>query len=139
MSVNLAQARDTIQIYGSLWMVMASGAVLGKLAGKPVPNAIFIPITVGGIFLANLVDLAYGNKMTRVVKEAEYILEHERGRFVPMKQAMFFHLYSDEERSVYGDVSNVGAYFPSMFPFHRPSVIHKQSPVIAPLESKSKE
>ena len=31
-----------------------------------------------GFVLCNMADMAYGTKLTRVTKEAEYIMEHER-------------------------------------------------------------
>jgi hypothetical protein len=44
-------------------------------------------------------DIAYGNKLMRIAKEAEYILEHEShtARFVPPKQAPFSFVY-DRQR-----------------------------------------
>lgn len=47
------------------------------------------PVVIGALVLGNMADLAYGNKLNRVVKEAEYILDNERGRMVPFSQASF--------------------------------------------------
>lgn len=33
--------------------------------------------------------MAYGNKLARVNKEAQYLLENERARFVPLQQVRF--------------------------------------------------
>lgn len=60
--------------------------------------------------------MAYGNKLLRVTKEAEYILEYERGRFVPFKQAPFRKFYSDEERAAFFDTATaVGELFPNPY------------------------
>ena len=56
---------------------------------------------------------------TQVVKEAEHIMYHERGRFVPPKQAIFCDKYTDEERAVYADTGAVGMYWPRFLPFGR--------------------
>ena len=61
-------------------------------------------------------DRAYGTKMTRIVKEAEYIMDHERYRFVPPRQAPFNYVYDKEriESSEKLDGSNrVGKWWPS--------------------------
>lgn len=39
--------------------------------------------------MANMYDFAYGNKLVRLVKEAEHIMEFEKERFVPPKQTPF--------------------------------------------------
>jgi Uncharacterised conserved protein (DUF2368) len=86
MALNIAKARDMLQIFGSLYVVNVIGLGIAKIAGKPVPNLVVLPVLGSGVLLGNLFDMAYGNKMGRVCKEAEYILEHERPRFVPFKQ-----------------------------------------------------
>jgi hypothetical protein len=86
MALNIAKARDTIQIFGSLYGVFVGGVAITKIAGKPVPHIVGVPIVVGAVLLGNIADMAYGNKMGRVVKEAEYLLDNERARFVPFKQ-----------------------------------------------------
>ena len=83
MALNIARARDMLQIYGSIYLAGVTGLSLAKLAGKPVPHLAGIPVVVGGILLGNMADMAYGNKMARVAKEAEYILEHEKPRKDP--------------------------------------------------------
>lgn len=63
-----------------------AGLSVAKLAGRPVPSVAVVPVVVGGFLLGNMADMAYGNKLARVTKEAEHILENERVRFVPVKQ-----------------------------------------------------
>lgn len=103
MAVNIAKARDNLQVFGSIWLTYASGLTLATLARRPVPAPAVIPLVVGGIALGNMADMAYGNKLARVNKEAAYLLEHERARFVPFPQAPFARFYSDEERSILYD------------------------------------
>jgi hypothetical protein len=58
--------------------------------------------------------MAYGNKLNRVTKEAEYMLDYERGRFVPFKQAPFFKLYTEEEKAaMYYPATAVGDLWPN--------------------------
>ena len=97
MAVNIAKARDNINVFGSLWLFYASGLTVAKLAKRPVPAPAAIPLVVGGILLGNMADMAYGNKLARVNKEASYLLEHERARFVPFPQAPFARFYSKNE------------------------------------------
>lgn len=86
MAVNIAKARDAIQIFGSLWLTLVTGVTTAHLAGKKLPGLLGVPVVVGGVVLGNLADLAYGNKLQRVTREAEYILTHEQERFVPLQQ-----------------------------------------------------
>ena len=113
MAVNVAKARDTIHVFGSVWLTGVTVASLAKLAGKPVPSFAAVPAIVGAIALGNLADMAYGNKLQRVNKEAEYILAHERARMVPFPQAPFAKFYTAEERSImYDPASAVGDLAP---------------------------
>ena len=123
MAVNIAKARDSIMIFGSAWATLVSGVSVAKLMGRPVPGLVGVPIVVGGLVLGNMADLAYGNKLNRVVNEAEYIMEYERERFVPPKQASFQKFYSEEEKKIlYETASPVGDLFPNsvIFPRHKP-------------------
>lgn len=86
MALNIAKARDGLQIFGSLWLTLVSGVGAAKIAGRAVPPAVGIPIVVGGIALGNMADMAYGNKLQRVCNEVEYILDNEQARFVPFPQ-----------------------------------------------------
>lgn len=114
MAINMAKARDNIQIFGSLWLTLVSGAGAAKIAGKTVPSAAGIPIVVGAIVLGNMADMAYGNKLQRVTLEAEYILDYEKARFVPLKQAPFRQFYTEEEAAAMLDQATaVGDLFPS--------------------------
>lgn len=127
MAVNIARARDTIHIFGSLWLTLTTGFTIGKLAKRPVPNLLAAPIVIGGVILGNMADMAYGNKLARVNKEAEYILANERARFVPFPQAPFARFYSAEERSILydpatavGDLAPFGAICRSYAPSSAP-------------------
>jgi hypothetical protein len=121
MAVNIAKARDTIWIFGSAWATLVVGAGTAKAMGRNVPPILGAPVVIGVLVLGNLADMAYGNKLNRVVKEAEYILDHERGRLVPFNQASFYKLYTDKEKAEYYDQSTaVGDLFPNNM-FARPS------------------
>lgn len=114
MSVNIAKARDTIQIFGSAYATFVSAVALAKLAGKSVPPVAGVPIVIGGLVLGNIFDLAYGNKLARVSKEAEHIMEQERYRLVPMKQAPVARFYSEEEKEgMFDSATAVGGLWPS--------------------------
>lgn len=86
LAVRIAQARDTIWYFGSAWSLLVSGVTVAHIAGRKPPAVAGVPIVIGALVLGNLADMAYGTKMMRVVKEAEHILEHERGRLVPFQQ-----------------------------------------------------
>ncbi|CAB9526545.1 expressed unknown protein [Seminavis robusta] len=114
MALNIARARDMLQIYGSIYATGVTGLLTARIAGRPVPHLAAIPVLGGGIVLGNMFDMAYGNKMARVCREAEYILENEKPRFVPFKQAPFARFYSDDDKSVFFDQATpVGDLFPS--------------------------
>ena len=114
MAINIAKARDNIFIFGSAWATLVTGVGVVKMVGKKTHPVVGVPIVVGGLLLGNLWDMAYGNKLMRVTREAEYLLENERGRFVPMKQAPFHKFYSDDDKRVYYDCSSaVGDIFPN--------------------------
>lgn len=70
------------QWYGGLYSALLTGITVAKLGGKKVPGAAGIPVVVGGFMLCNMADLAYGNKLQRVIKEAEHIMAEERPRLV---------------------------------------------------------
>ena len=125
MAVNIAKARDNLQIFGSLWLTLVSGVSVAKLAGKKVPPVVVVPLSIGGVLLANLGDMAYGNKLQRVNLEAEYILENEKARFVPMKQAPFRQFYTDEESAMLDQATAVGDLWPSSM-CARPTTTVKQ-------------
>jgi hypothetical protein len=103
LAVNIAKARDNINVFGSMWLIYGSGLMIAAVAKRPVPSAAAIPLVVGGIMLGNMADMAYGDKLARVNKEAAYLLEHERARFVPFPQAPFARFYSTEERALLYD------------------------------------
>jgi hypothetical protein len=121
MAVNIAKARDTIWIFGSAWATLVVGAGTTKATGRNVPAILGAPVVIGVLVLGNMADMAYGSKLNRVVKEAEHILDHERGRFVPFNQASFHKFYTDKEKAEYYDQSTaVGDLFPNNI-FARPS------------------
>lgn len=114
MSVNIAKARDNIQYFGSAYAVFVGGVTIAKLSGKKVPPVAGVPIVVGGLLLGNIFDFAYGNKLARVSKEAEHIMENERSRLVPMKQAPVARFYSeDEKKDMFDSATAVGRLWPS--------------------------
>jgi len=116
MAVNIAKARDTLHIFGSAYSLFFTGIIGAKVMGKTVPVTAGIPIVMGGLFLGNMADLAYGNKFARINKEAEYILKYERARFVPFSQAPFFKFYTIEEKAAFFDQGTaVGDLYPSSF------------------------
>jgi hypothetical protein len=121
MAVNIARARDTIWIFGSAWATLVVGAGTAKAMGRNVPPIVGAPVVIGALVLGNMADMAYGNKLNRAVKEAEYILEFERSRLVPFHQASFHKFYADKEKSEYYEHSTaVGDLFPNNM-FARPS------------------
>lgn len=113
MAVNIARARDNLFVFGSAWGTLVTGAVTAHAIGRPVPHLVGVPVVIGGIALANLGDMAYGNKLQRVTKEAEYIMENERERFVPAKQAPFSKFYTPEERLLLESSTRVSALYPN--------------------------
>ena len=118
MAVNISRTRDIVQIYGSAWGALVAGFSAAKLAGRNPPSLLLAPIIIGGFQLGNLADMAYGNKLNRVTKEAEHILEHERARLVPMKQAPFAKFYTASERGELHDtVPAAGELLPSSLLF----------------------
>mmetsp|Transcript_26230 Transcript_26230/g.60950 ORF Transcript_26230/g.60950 Transcript_26230/m.60950 type:complete len:161 (-) Transcript_26230:1068-1550(-) len=120
ISVQIAKARDTVQIFGSAWLVLITGVVGARAMGHQVPTFAAIPVVVGGLVLGNMTDLAYGNKLQRVTREAERIMEHEKARFVPPKQAPFAKFYTEEEKAAMFDKATpVADLFPSSFLFPR--------------------
>ena len=116
MAVQVAKARDTIQIFGTAWATLVTGAGLAQVAGHRPPPVVAVPIVIGALVLGNMADMAYGNKLTRVTKEAEYLMAQDRGRFVPMNQAPFFKFYTETEKADYYDnATAVGGLFPNRY------------------------
>mmetsp|Transcript_28850 Transcript_28850/g.40232 ORF Transcript_28850/g.40232 Transcript_28850/m.40232 type:complete len:154 (-) Transcript_28850:137-598(-) len=131
-SVNIARARDSLQWYGGLYAAFITGVTTAKIAGKSIPPVVAAPIVMGGFMLSNMADMAYGTKLQRIVKEAEYMLEHERGRFPPPKQAIFADKYTAEEQAVYANIGAVSTYWPGFLPWARKA--NEETPII--LEKK---
>jgi len=113
MAINIARARDQLQIFGTAWLTLVSGVSIATLAKRPVPPIAGVPIVVGGIMLGNLADMAYGNKLARINKEASHLLEYERARLVPFPQAPFAKFYTEAERAaLYDPATAVGDLLP---------------------------
>ena len=66
MAINVARARDTLHVFGSLWLTFTAGVSVAHLMKKPVPPVAGVPIVIGAIFLGNIADMAYGNKLMRL-------------------------------------------------------------------------
>merc|ERR1712216_923377 len=117
----MGMARDSLQWYGTLYGCIVSAVTLKAVVGGPksVPPIAAAPIVMGGFMLTNMYDVAYGNKMVRVRKEAENIIEHERHLFVPPQQAPFHSQYPEPELLLKGDVQAVSSIWPSFLPMHR--------------------
>ena len=115
MALNIAKTRDNLHIFGSFYALLVTGIVSYRIIGKEKITPITgIPLIVGGILLGNMADFAYGNKLARINKEAEYILRYERARFVPFSQSSFAKFYTSEEKACFFDRSTaVGNLFPS--------------------------
>ena len=103
MAVNIARARDNIYIFGSVYLAFVSSLTMAKIMKRNIPGFVLIPVVGGGIALGNLIDMAYGNKLARINKEAEHIISNERARLVPFRQAPMARFYSDDERSIFYD------------------------------------
>ena len=134
LALSIARARDTLFYFGSAWGVFASGVITAKALGQKVPSVAGVPLVIGGLLLGNFYDLAYGNKLLRVGKEAEHILENERGRLVPFKQAPFAKYYTEIEKgALWEDSTAVGDLFPNSF--YAPRKELPPSPANAPAPS----
>jgi len=101
LAIQMARARDTLSIFGTAWATFTSGIVMSHIVRRPPPALLHIPVVVGALALGNMADMAYGNKLQRIVREAEYILDHESGRMVPPHQASFWKFYSEQQREQY--------------------------------------
>lgn len=116
MSVGMAMARDQLQYFGAVWTGLATMGGVARIRTGKFPMPLGIPLTVIGILMVYTGDRAYGTKMTRIVKEAEYIMDHERYRFVPPRKAPFNHVYDDERQQSSDRLaasSRVGEWWPS--------------------------
>ena len=113
MAVNIASARDSLNVFGSVYVALVTGLSVGKLLRKPIPGFAAIPVLAGGVMLGNMADMAYGNKLARINKEAEFILDNERPRLVPFPQAPMARFYSQDERALFYDPATaVGDIYP---------------------------
>lgn len=120
MSIEIARARESLLWTGGLYSFFLAGTGLAVAAGQRVPKPVAIPFIVFGVGVANLYDLAYGNKLQRVIKEAEHILQNERSRLVPAKQAPFYKMYTDDEKEqLEKSTKAVSTYYPWFLPMNR--------------------
>mmetsp|Transcript_10499 Transcript_10499/g.17117 ORF Transcript_10499/g.17117 Transcript_10499/m.17117 type:complete len:151 (+) Transcript_10499:1639-2091(+) len=113
IAVSISQTRDLLQWMGGVWCGLASIALVAgvksRASNAAFPKQLLIPLGVLPLMGAYQWDMAYGTKIERVAKEAEHVLEHERHRFIPPKQAPFSTLYETNEK-----VQRVGMYWPSI-------------------------
>eukprot|EP00947_MAST-08B_sp_MAST-8B-sp1_P000698 g698.t1 len=117
MSISIAQTRDLMQWMGGVWSVVTTGALL-KTVKTGSPGVVAVPAAVLTVALCYQYDLAYGNKMQRVAKEAEHIMLTENKRFVPPSAAPFFFEYEKmkQEMEATGEWdknTRVGELYPS--------------------------
>merc|ERR1711865_311863 len=117
-SLSIAQARDSLQWFGGLYTTLVGAVTVAKVAGKPVPAPVLIPIVLGGFGLANIADMAYGTKLVRVTREVEHILENESHRLVAPRQIAFYEKFKEEDRRAYPDTTAVGTHWPSFHPWN---------------------
>jgi len=117
MSVGIAHARDTLVVFGTPYALFLTTVTARLALGKHVPGFAAVPAIVGGLVLGNVADMAYGNKMARVLGEAEAIMEHERHRLVPPKQAPFRRVYDGTPEAAHPWATQstpVGRLWPSL-------------------------
>ena len=68
MAVNMAKARDRIQWGAGVYSFLLLGAGANLAKHGSVPNLLKPPLVAGGIGLAFMADMAYGNKLQRVIR-----------------------------------------------------------------------
>jgi len=116
MAIGMAQTRDLLQYIFGVWTGFAAIGVLATAKHRKFPAPLAIPLLVLPIVGGYQYDFAYHNKLRRVTQEAEHILEHERFRFIPPKQAPFSGLYEEEAKNLTGTpfhgAGRVGSYWP---------------------------
>eukprot|EP00924_Labyrinthula_sp_SR-Ha-C_P003213 snap_masked-scaffold_15-processed-gene-2.65-mRNA-1 protein AED:0.19 eAED:0.24 QI:0/-1/0/1/-1/1/1/0/154 len=111
LAVNRAWARDFFQFGSGIYSLILTGGILSRVRHGTVPVAIKAPLGLGAIILAYQYDMGYGNKMQRIVKEAEEMLEKEREIFIPPKQMPFYYIYEGEEQN---NTQSVKAMWPEI-------------------------
>jgi len=111
MSVNIARTRDMVQWIGGVWTGLFTVGTLATLRAGKFPAPLAIPLIVLGIGGCYQADLAYGTKLRRVCKEAEFIMNEEKWRFIPPGQAPFAYVYDEEEDP--HEIHRVGEFWPS--------------------------
>ena len=114
IAVAIAQARDTLQFYATMYGCLVTGAGVQLLKTGKVPIMMAPPLFIGTFGITYLTDVAYGTKTRRVALEAAYILEHERELLAPPKNLPFAKFYDEEyEKNAASGVSRVGDQWPS--------------------------
>ena len=122
MSVNLAQSRDSLMWFSGLYSLYLLSLSVAILSRRNVPKVAGIPILIGGFGLLNMYDLAYGSKLSRVIKEAEYIMDNERWRLIPPNNSPLSSLYEEEDIiDPFIESRAVSTYWPTFLPFSRES------------------
>ena len=99
LSIGIAQARDNLNWFASLYTALLTGLIVAKVANMPIPKAAAIPVFMGAFGLAFQADFAYGNKLARVTREAEFIMDNEQERFIPPQQAPFSKFYAEQKKT----------------------------------------
>lgn len=115
MAISIAQTRDMVQYMAGVWCGLAGLVTVASIAKKQGPGPAAIPLVVLPLIGFYQADMAYGTKLQRVVSEAEHILEHERDRLVPPKQAPFYNRYKGEVAARQGipQPARVGDHWPT--------------------------
>mmetsp|Transcript_11425 Transcript_11425/g.11824 ORF Transcript_11425/g.11824 Transcript_11425/m.11824 type:complete len:164 (+) Transcript_11425:68-559(+) len=128
MSVNIAQSRDSLMWFGGLYTFYLCGISLALISRRNINKIAFVPGIIGGFSLLNIYDLAYGNKLNRIVKEAEYIMDNERWRLIPPENSPLFKMYDEESKlnHPFPETQAVSTYWPSFLPFSRSSIDSKK-------------
>ena len=84
-AVQIAITRDQFQWGSGLYSFLVAVTLLATMKEKKFPKPLAVPLVLGGFVLTYLHDLGYGDKMIRIRKESEFILEHERHLLLPVK------------------------------------------------------
>ena len=76
LAQQLAMVRERTYWYGTFYVLAALGLTRGYLKNKqPWALAPLLPLT---FIVGYQIDMAFGNKMDRIISEADSILEHEK-------------------------------------------------------------
>ena len=113
MSMQIAFAREQLLWGSGLYSFLVFGLSMNYAHHRTFPKVAAIPLTIGGFMLSWIGDTAYGNKLTRVRKESEKIVEEEKWRLVPPKQMPTRKFYEKEDELIkQWDIKPVSHYSP---------------------------